>query len=227
MNLPKLVLPKYKIKLLSSDKEYFYRPYTVKEQEILAMAKESGNINDIVQSCIDLINNCTEGIKAEDLPIFDFEYIFLKLKTISSGEILELSVPHKDPEKLKCDNFEPVEININDLKIKQDEFHTKDIKINENIGVMMKYPGFVDVSTKPNLNLFVDCIDYIYDNENIYKDSTFEEKKEWLENLDNKSFKKIQKFFETFPRVYLEIKWKCSKCGVEEIRIEEGIENFF
>lgn len=225
MNLPKIVLPKYKINLISSDKDYFYRPYTVKEQEILAMAKESQDTDTIIQSCIDLINNCVEGIKAEELPIFDFEYIFLKLKTASSGELLELMVPHK--EEGKCDNFEPVEINVDDLKIKTTESHSKDIKLNNEIGVMMKYPSFIDVTKKTNMDLFISCIDYIYDKENIYKDNSYEEKKEWIEGLDNISFKKIQNFFETFPKVYLEIKWKCSKCGVEETRIEEGIVNFF
>jgi hypothetical protein len=223
--LPQINLPKYKVELISTGKKHTFRPYTVKEEEILALARESENLEDITEAIVNLINNCVEGVDARTLPIFDFEYLFLKLKTVSSGDKIELIVPHQS--ETDCDHKQIVEIDLNNLKIKNNPDHSKDIKINDQIGVVMKYPSFLDISTKSNVEMFVDSIDYIYDEENVYKNSTFEEKKEWLMLLDKISFNKIQKFFETSPKVYLEITWTCQKCGKTETRIEEGIDRFF
>ena len=226
MSLPHPILPKFKTNLISTDKIITFRPYTVKEQEILAIAKESENKEEIIISIIDLINRCCDEIDdASELPIFDFEYLFLKLKTISSGETIEMLVPHLNQKD--CKHSETVEINLNNIKIKTDPNHTKDIEIGNGIGVMMKYPKFEDIVNKTAIELYVDCIDYIYDEENVYKTASPEEKREWLENLDNKNFNKIVNFFKTFPKIYLEVTWVCSKCGKTETRMEEGIENFF
>jgi hypothetical protein len=226
MNLPQIILPKFKTNLISTDKTITFRPYTVKEQEVLAIAKAGENKNEIISSVVDLINRCCEEVDdASKLPIFDFEFLFLKLKTISSGEIIELLVPHTDQSQ--CEFLEKVVIDLNNIKIKTNPEHTKDIKIDDNVGVMMKYPNFEDVISKTAIDLYIDCIDYIYDSDSIYKDNSKEELREWIQGLDQFTFNKIVNFFRTFPKVYLEITWTCSKCGKTETRIEEGIESFF
>lgn len=225
--LPKIALPTFFVDLISTGKKHKIRPYTAKEQEILLIALEGDNKEEIINACEDLLNNCVEGIDAKSLPIFDFEYLFLKLRIISSGEVVELSVPHIDNKE--CDHKESVELNLNSIKIEKNEKHTNTIELDKNVGVIMRYPNMSDSLITTPKDLLINCIESIYDSESVYptKDVSKEELEEWVGTLENKHIIKIKKFFDTMPRVFVELKYTCSKCGKKEKRTIDGFDNFF
>ena len=248
MGLPTIAVPEYTLTIPSTGKEVKYRPFLVKEEKILLLAMESENTDEIINATKTIIENCVYGdIDVEEMPTFDIEYIFLQLRAKAKGEVLDLK--YKCP---KCELEIPININIDDIKvITNDKEHTKDIKLTEELGVMMKYPNLslqtkiAQEDEKPEVErLFetmIDCIDYIYDKETTYpsKDHTKEEMTIFLESLTDNQFQKISKFFETSPVLKHNIKLHCKnkgkvpkgekkkECGYKEEISLEGLNSFF
>ena len=248
MGLPTIAVPEYTLTIPSTKKEVKYRPFLVKEEKILLLAMESEKTEEIITATKTIIENCVYGdINVEEMPTFDIEYIFLQLRAKAKGEVLDLK--YKCP---KCELEIPININIDDIKvITNDKEHTKDIKITEDLGVMMKYPNLslqtkiAQEDEKPEVErLFetmIDCIDYIYDKETTYpsKDHTKEEMTIFLESLTDNQFQKISKFFETSPVLKHNIKLHCKskgkvpkgekkkECGYKEEISLEGLNSFF
>jgi len=255
MGLPKVAVPKYSLKLPSTDKEIQYRPFLVKEEKLLLIAMESDDEKQVVEATKDVIKNCIVGdVDVDSLPIFDIEYIFLWLRARSKGEVIELK--YKCP---KCEKTIPVSFNVEDVKVTKNNQHTTKIQLTDELGVCLRYPDMnlqnkIDSISKDNqieiiLKSILLCIDYIYDNENIYarKDHTEKELEEFLESLSDTQFQKISTFFETMPRLKHEVKLEClnrieekqegkkkeSKkkekkvCGYTEDLVLEGLQSFF
>jgi hypothetical protein len=83
--------------------------------------------------------------------------------------------------------------------------------------------------TEVTFNMLAESIEYIYDGEQFYyaKESTKEEMMEFLEQLSQPQFEKIEEFFEAMPRMSKKINMKCKKCGFQHELEAEGIESFF
>ena len=247
MGLPTIAVPEYTLTIPSSGKEVKYRPFLVKEEKILLLAMESEKTEEIITATKTIIENCVYGdIDVEEMPTFDIEYIFLQLRGKAKGEVIDLN--YKCP---KCESEIPIAISIDDIAIQRNKEHTKDIKLNEELGVMMKYPNLslqtkiAQEDEKPEVErLFetmIDCIDYIYDKETTYpsKDHTKEEMTIFLESLTDNQFQKISKFFETSPVLKHNIKLHCKnkgkvpkgekkkECGYKEEISLEGLNSFF
>ena len=247
MSLPTIAVPEYTLTIPSTKKEVKYRPFLVKEEKILLLAMESEKPEEIIEATKTIIDNCVyDDINVEEMPTFDVEYIFLQLRGKAKGEVLDLK--YNCP---KCKQEILVDINIDDIAIKRNEEHTKDVKITEELGVMMKYPNLslqtkiAQEDEKPEVErLFetmIDCIDYIYDKETTYpsKDHTKEEMTIFLESLTDNQFQKISKFFETSPVLKHNIKLHCKnkgkvpkgekkkECGYKEEISLEGLNSFF
>ena len=100
MALPKLETKTYTLTLPSTGEDIKYRPFLVKEQKILLMAQDSKNDSEVVDAMSQLINDCTFGkVDPKICPMFDAEYIFLKLRAKSIGETIEAQVVCPDDEK--------------------------------------------------------------------------------------------------------------------------------
>ena len=248
MGLPTIAVPEYTLTIPSSGKEVKYRPFLVKEEKILLLAMESEKTEEIITATKTIIENCIYGdIDVEEMPTFDVEYIFLQLRAKAKGEVLDLK--YKCP---KCELEIPIEINIDDIKIiEKDKEHTKDIKITEELGVMMKYPNLSlqskiaqkEDGSKPEIETLFEtmtaCIDYIYDKETTYpsKDHTEKEMTDFLESLTDEQFQKLSKFFETSPALKHEVELHCKhkspkskgkkECGYKEKITLEGLNSFF
>jgi len=70
MPLPVIETPKYELRLPSSNKRIQYRPYLVKEEKILMVARESNDQKQITQAIKDTISSCLEevSVNTENLP---------------------------------------------------------------------------------------------------------------------------------------------------------------
>ena len=78
MALPKINSPTFELKLPSTGQSVKYRPFLVKEEKILLVAQQSGELKDILNAVVQIANNCIyDDIEVEKLPLFDIEYIFI------------------------------------------------------------------------------------------------------------------------------------------------------
>ena len=245
MALPKIDVPTYETKLISNGKTVKYRPFLVKEQKLFLMAAQSTDEKETVDVVKQVLNNCIlSDIDVDDLPTFDLEHLFMQLRARSVGEVVNLkyncnnTVKDDKGEEKTCGSLVKFDLNILDIKPIIDEKHSSKIEISDKLGIVMKYPTLSlikDVGNLANedvdtvLNVIVSCIDYIYDEEQMYyaKDSTKEELLEFIENLQQEDMEKIQFFFTTMPKIAKELDFKCEKCGYEEIITVQGIQNFF
>jgi hypothetical protein len=242
--LPKIDVPIYETKLISSGKTIRYRPFLVKEQKLFLMAAESEDVKDTISAIKQVINNCVlDDIDVDNLSTFDIEYLFIQLRARSINEVVNLAFNcnnkiknEKDEEKI-CGNLVKYDLNLLEIEPTKNDKHTDKIQLTDKLGIVLKYPTFnsvnkLDVNSddmEQILDVIINCIDYIYDDEQVYyaKDSTKKELLEFIENMKQTDLEKVQDFFNTLPKIKKDLHFKCDKCGYEEDIIVEGIQNFF
>lgn len=237
--LPKVDVPIYDLKLLSSDKKIRFRPFTVKEEKLFLMASESQDAESVLNTIKQVVNNCIlSDVNVDSLPIFDLEYLFLNLRARSISELVSLKYKCNNvvEEDKKCGNIVQFDLNLLDIKPEKQKEHSNKIEINDKLGIIMKYPSFQVLEKYKDLNetttivnMIIDCIDYIYDEENMYyaKDASKEELEEFIDSLQSKDLEKLKLFFETMPKIKRKLQFKCNKCNHEEDIDVEGIQSFF
>lgn len=231
MALPKISVPVFTIKIPSTGKELKFRPFLVKEEKILLMAQQSEN-SEILLALKQIINNCCfDDLDVNQLATFDLEYVFLKLRARSVNNIAKLR--YRDNEDDKVYDFE---VNLDEVEIKVDPENNNKIDINGEVGMILKFPSVAVTEKMANITdqsellnkILIHTIDTIYDSENVYpaKESTEQELIEFLENLDTKSFEKIEKFFSTMPKLYHELYYKNSFDHDRTIKLS-SLQDFF
>lgn len=237
--LPKIDVPIYDLKLLSTDKKIRFRPFTVKEEKLFLMASESQDAESVLNTIKQVVNNCIlSDVNVDSLPVFDLEYLFLNLRARSISEVVTLKYKCNNviEEDKKCNNVVQFDLNLLDIKPVKEKEHTNKIEITDKLGIVMKYPNFEMIEKYKDakdasviVNMIIDCIDYIYDEENMYysKDTSKEELEEFVDSLQTKELEKLKLFFETMPKVKKKLQFKCNKCNHEEDLDVEGIQSFF
>ena len=238
MPLPKISTPTYELELPSSGQTVKYRPFLVKEEKVLVIALESEDNKQITNAIKAVLKSCiqTRGVKVEHLPTFDIEYLFLNIRGKSVGEELEVNVICPDDEETQVKSH----INLDEIQIQKDEKHTKQIKLDENLMMEMKYPSLeqfiknnFDFNEKNQMDqsfeLIATCIDKIYNEDEVWAtaDCTKKEVNEFLESMNSSQFKEIETFFETMPKLSHTIKVKNPKTKVESEVVLEGLASFF
>ena len=236
MALPKLTTPTYELEIPSTDEKIKYRPFLVKEEKILMMAMESKSSADITQAVKDIVMECTfNKVDISNMPMFDVEYIFLNIRSKSVGEVSKLKILCQDDGKTYAD----VELDLNEVKVQVGDDHTNKIELTEDMGLIMKYPtidsfsetGIRDINPSNMLDVISTCILQIYEEEGkkVYdpKDQTQKELTDFIEQLNTKQFKDVQKFFETMPKLKHEITVKNPKTKKESKVTLTGLNDFF
>jgi hypothetical protein len=235
MPLPKLVAPTYELQLPSTDGKIKYRPFLVKEEKILLLAMETEDEKQMTTAVKTILKNCIlSKVKVEELAIFDIEYLFLNIRAKSVGEEIEINVTCPDDGETQVS----VSINVEDVKIQKEDGHVKLITLNDTVSVMMKYPS-MDMFVKNNLSssgktedvfdIACSCIDQVVEGEEVYEFKNFSKKEqmEFLESLDTAQFLKVQKFFETMPKLSHTVKVTNPETNVESDVVIEGLASFF
>ena len=239
MALPKLVTPEFETEIPSTKETIKFRPFLVKEEKVLYMALESGEEKDIFNGVMTILESCilTDGIDKSKLTSYDLEYLFLQLRAKSVGEKIDISLSHvNEANKVKCQESTKVSINIDDVKIKFDEKHEYKLDIGNNIGIKMRDPQTAMMFGLQNkdgseieqlLDIICECVELVYDDDNVYEDFTKKELKEFLENLTKDNFEKVAMFFNTLPKLSHDIEFTCPACGETESVKIEGMQSFF
>ena len=236
MALPQVALPTYELEIPSNGKKIKYRPFVVKEEKVLLLALESGDDKQIEDAVRTLLKNCIQSrVKLEDLAIFDLEYIFLQIRAVSVGEVVEMMLTCEDDGETQV----KYNLNLTDIEVFKPEGHSNKIMLTDEMGVIMKYPSFrefVDGSVlgkMPDaenlLEIIGGCIDQIFDGEDVYDSSTTTKKEfvQCVENLTNSQFDKLQKFFETAPSLEHTFTVTNPNTGEPSEFTISGLSNFF
>ena len=236
MPLPKIVTPSYELILPSNGKKIRYRPFLVKEEKILILAIESDSLKEISRSIKDILKNCilTKGIKVDELPTFDIEYLFLNIRSRSIGESIELVVTCPDDGETKVNTT----IYIDEIEVKKNKEHNTDVKIDDTYTMRMKYPSldeFIDENfnfegqSDNSFDIIASCIDMVFSEEEAWeaKDCTKKELIEFVEQLNSSQFKEIEKFFDTMPQLSHQIEVQNPKTKVKSTVTLEGLASFF
>ena len=238
MPLPKIATPTYELELPSTGKTISYRPFLVKEEKLLVLALESEDTKQITNAIKAVLKSCvqTKGIKVEQLPTFDIEFLFLNIRGKSVGETLEVNVICPDDEETQV----KIDINLDDIQIEKSEAHNNQIRLDDQLMMEMKYPS-LDEFIKNNFDfknenamdqsfqLIASCIDKIYNEEEVWAtaDCTKKEVNEFLEQMNSSQFKEIEAFFETMPKLSHTVKVTNPQTKVESDVVLEGLASFF
>jgi hypothetical protein len=238
MALPKLNVAMYETTIPSTGKNILYRGFLRKEEKILLLALQTEDNNQINIALKQIITNCTNGKANPDtLPIFDIEYLYLKIVTKSTGEELELNVKCD-----KCNNEVNYTLNLDAVQAPKIEKDANLIKLAGNVGIKLKYPtidGMNDVSVilednkasteEEEYNAIINNIEFIYDEEGVYytKDQTKEELYEFLNSLSGSQITEIKNFYNNIPTIEDTVEFTCNSCGHENKYLVRGLQDFF
>jgi DNA-directed RNA polymerase subunit M/transcription elongation factor TFIIS len=241
--LPKLDVPIYEVKLISTGKPIRFRPFLVKEQKLFLMASESEDAKETINVIRQVLKNCVlDEIDVDGLPTFDLEYLFMNMRARSVDEVVDLKykcnnvIKNNKDEDVRCEGTVGFKFNLLEIQPTIHEDHKNKINLTENLGICLKYPTFEMVKKYEDMDenqvlthVLVDCIDYIFDQDQIYyaKDSTREELEEFIDNLQQKDLEKFKDFFDKMPEIKKDVKFKCPKCDYEEDITIKGMQNFF
>ena len=237
MALPKMNAPLYNVTIPSSKKEVRFRPFLVKEEKALLLAQQSEDPKVMVNTLKSIIESCiADEVDVDKLAIFDYEYLFTQIRSKSVGEIVELIFLCDDctDEKAKTQ----LNIDITKFQVEFPEGHINTIPLFDDVGIVMKNPGIDTIDKLEKLddkdvntifNIVAECVESIYTTEEVFnvKEQTKEEVIEFLENLTQEQFKKIENFFVTMPKLRQTIEYDCPVCAKHHVKSMEGLASFF
>jgi hypothetical protein len=232
MALPKIDLPIYELELPSNGKKIKYVPFTVKEEKILLMAKESKDSNQIITSIKQIINNCVLDYDIDSLALFDLEYILITIRSKSIDNIISFEITDPDTEEKIS-----LKLDLSNVKVEKNESHTNKIKISDDYIMYLKYPNVDDFfqlltdknpSTEKNYNIMISCMDKLASEDEVFNFKDFSQKEidDFVESLSSNVTIEMKKFFDTMPKVRHEIKYLNSK-QEEKTFVIQGTQSFF
>jgi len=239
MPLPKINTPTYDLTLPSTGKKIKYRPFLVREEKILIMAMESEDMTEITNAIVQILSDCivSKDIKVESLATFDIEYLFLNVRSKSVGETVDVNITCPDDGETQVE----MSIDIDSIKVQKNKGHKNIIKLDDELSLKLKYPSleqFVENNFETtegtseigqSLSMITSCVEMIYNSEESWEASEYSKKEmdEFIEQLNTKQFKQIEKFFTTMPKLSHTIAVKNPKTGVESEIVLEGLASFF
>jgi len=236
MALPTVDLPTHELEIPSNKKKIKFRPFLVKEEKVLLLALESEDDKNIRSAVHNLLKGCISSrIKIDKLATFDLEYIFLNIRAVSVGEVVDINVTCQDDEKTQV----KYQLNLTNVNVTFPEGHSNKIMLTDDLGVIMRYPSFnrfvenqfaqKEVNEDTVIDIIAESIDQIFQGEEVYDESTTTPKEfvEFVESLTNTQLEKLQTFFETSPRLEHKFKVKNPNTDVESDYTISGLASFF
>jgi len=231
MALPKLDSPTYETELPSTGEKIKYRPFLVKEQKLLLLAQESNKTKETYLSMSNLLKSCTfDKIDIDSSPIFDVEYLFLKIRSKSVGEKVTLMITCPDDNETKV----PVKLDLKDIDVQMTVGHTNELNISDKIKMVMKYPVLGDVTRATGsesnkvFEIMNTCIYEVHDGDTIYHRVDMSEKDivDFIDSFSTQQFELVTDFFTTMPKLRHVINVTNPKTKIKNEVVIEGLESF-
>jgi hypothetical protein len=221
----------YSIKVPSTGKTFQYKPFTVREEKVLALAQESKEDAVIYNGIVSVLNECFGNkLDATALAVFDVEYLLTQIRAKAVGELVNFRLAcDKDPAHERT----PYVLDVSKLEVIVPEKHNKKIHLFGEVGVVMRYPTLgemVKFEKADDVDSTIMCIDYIYEGNEIYqaKDQTPDELRVFVEALSKKQLEKIEDdFFKSMPYFEAKLVWDCMICKHHHEKVIKGLHNFF
>jgi len=230
MALPAISTPEFFDVIPSTKEEIKYRPFLVGEEKNLLIALEGQDQKEISNAILRILDDCIlTDISIDKLATFDIEYMFLKIRGKSVGEVITANMSHTDSE---CKARTEVQVNLDDIKV-VGEIKKSEVMITENVGVKLRYPTLKTIlnmkgdDAESMFSMICENIEYLYDEQQIYKDFTKDEIEEWVGKLNKNQFNNITSFYEGIPKLSHKVEWTCHKCGEKDSLLLEGLQSFF
>ena len=233
MALPRVNTPDYTLELPSTGEKIKYRPFLVKEQKILMMAQDTKDETQLADAMGTLVSSCTYGtLDASTSPLFDIEYVFLKIRSKSVGSKVDLMVVCPDDEKTQA----KVSLDLDDINVTMTDDHINEVQINDKVKVVFRYPilsdlkGLVENPTDVErvFHVLNRCISEIHFGDDVYQRSDMTEKDidEFVDQLTTEQFERLSDFFNSMPKLRHAIKVTNPKTKVKSEVVLEGLESF-
>jgi len=234
MALPKIHSQVYELEQPSTGEKIKYRPFLVKEQKTLMLASESEDEAQIRDALAGVISGCTFGkIDPFTIPMFDVEFLFLRIRGKSVGEKIELNLLCPDDGETRAKTT----LNLEDVGVNQKLGHTNEINITDEIKIVMKYPTISEMSgidvndsdIDQVLNMMKRCVHEVHEGETVHTkiDMSESDLDEFIGNLSSEQFENVASFFDTMPKVAHSIEVTNPKTKKKGEVVIEGIQSFF
>ena len=240
MPLPTLTTPTYELKLPSSGKKIKYRPFLVKEEKILIIALETRDQGEMTNAVKDVLKKCilTRGVKVDNLPTFDIEFIFLNIRAKSIGEDIKLTVTCPDDRETQVSTT----IYVDEIQVVKPKDHTTDIILEKDLTLRMKYPSlnqFIESNFDVNdssedvvdktFQVVADCIDTVFNKEESWDSTDYspQERLDFIKQLSSKQYKEVERFFATMPKLSHTIEVVNPNTKKKSSIVLEGLADFF
>ena len=230
MALPKINTPTYELELPSTGLPIKYRPFLVKEQKLLLMAQETGKEEDIANAMGELVRSCTFGkIDSAMSPIFDIEYLFLRIRGKSVGDIVDLNITCPDDKKTQV----PVQLNLEDINVNMLDDHTNEVQLLDDCKIVFRYPIMSDMKgitsgVDSTFKLMSSCVAEIHYGDDVYTkaDMTDKDINEFIDQLTGQQFEKISEFFNSMPKLRHVVNITNPKTKKKNEIVVEGLQSF-
>ena len=238
MALPKITQPEFEITLPVIKRKIKFRPFLVKEEKVLLIGKE-GSPSEQMAAMMQILKNVVvspKNFNPGDLTVTDIEYLFMHLRGKSVDNIVKLKYQDKEDEKIY-----DFEVDLNTISPTFTEGRKHEIPVG-NVTVELKDPTFdivkqvgADIESAGDIDgmdsekifdILSKCLVKVWDNEQVYDDFTEAEAKDFFKGMDIGSFKGIQEFFETSPKLQHTLKYT-NELGNERTIVLKGISDFF
>lgn len=238
----KIDLPTYDLRLPSNNKEIKVRPFLVKEEKLLLMAVESNDEDEIIKTTKQVIQNCIldNETDVDKLPFFDIDYLIIALRGKSLGENVEIRFTCQnvlEESQQKCNTVFYADVDIAKAEVDYKQKVDFNIDLGNRLTIKMKYPTYSIMKSldknenelERKLKIIISCIEMIVQGDNVYsyKDYSRDELKEFVENLTQEQFSKLEKFVDNFPGFVVRLQAMCPGCQFQHNIEYKDFQDFF
>jgi hypothetical protein len=217
------------------------KPFTVGQASILLQVKESKDQEEILHAVKQVISECVvePELDIEKLPVFILEFIFIKIRERSIGEIIDLSFRCtnkviKDEAEKECGGAIDFKIDLRNINVTYPEGSKNIFYVSDTIGVELFYPS---INSSRGIDSEIDIIPMIsrhiktiFNGDEVWsrEDCTSEEIDDFVSQIPLLVKNEIiELFFGKMPSVKHEHTQKCPSCGTIHNIAIEGLNDFF
>lgn len=236
-------LPQYTVTLPVSKMTVTYQPYTIKEERILDLAGSTEDPIEKYKSVKQIISTCTDIKDVGSLCSADFDYMFIKLYSISESGKFEFTYNNQNCTNEDCPDtlhgvFDLEKNIVIDNLDNMDKYSTeyKDKSVSGRIvDLVDDYKLILSMSMLDNLDEDIDISKLVYDiligvidGEDIHykEDLTFEEFKDFFESFRPTELGGLQDYVNNLPVLVAKTKVRCPKCGAIKDINQKGLISF-
>lgn len=232
MPLPRIEHPTFPETIPSSGQAIRFRPFTVAEEKLMLIAQQSDEVSDVIHAIQQIMTACIEDdIDVGDLKPFDIEWLFLKFRAMSVNNEVHIRLQDVGEDE-EIEEFEVV-VDLNDARIAGENRSKEVIKIDERTSIQIEYPNLTDAQSVKDfdpsdrdsaLGILSRCIRIVFhdDEQTDFQLEPEDERKAWIETFNTKTYKSIKEFFNSMPKVVIDVQLENGKTVTLE-----GIKSFF